>query len=466
MARGERGRAAETLPGVAGATDERLGTILGPYRIEALLGEGGMGRVYRAEHLLLGRRVAIKLLRAEQAGRRSAVARFFQEARLVNRIRHRNIVDVPDLVELPDGTVFIVMELLEGGSLKELLAERSRLDLATTLAIATQICAALAAAHAVGVLHRDLKPANVHIGHDRHGDAWVKLLDFGIAKLSDAEAAASGQPQHVTGEGAIVGTPAYMSPEQATGDPVDARSDLYALGIILFELLTGRTPFVESTLGGYVRAHCSAPVPSLVLPDLQVVPPALTALIRGCLAKTPAERPASVAEVDAVLATLLAAAGSTAPASGATGARAITSARERERTELPPPRRRRAWLAVLLATGVAGAAVAWARRAPAVPVTTSAPVAADPGSVPPSPPPSVAPAPPPAPAAAQVTPPILPAVTPGEASAASTRRPPRTTARSVRPPVRRDVGPEPRPGAEPAAGIMDPAYTADPFGSP
>ncbi len=376
----------------AGGADAQIGAVLGPYRIEAVLGEGGMGRVYQAEHVLLGRRVAIKLLRPEQAGRRSAVARFFQEARIVNRIRHRNIVDVPDLVELPDGTVFIVMELLRGESLKELLA-RGPLEVATALAIAAQIGAALAAAHAVGVLHRDLKPANVHVGADRSGDAWVKLLDFGIAKLSDAQAAVAGQPLHVTGEGAIIGTPAYMSPEQATGAPVDARSDLYALGVILFEVLAGHPPYAARTLAEYVRAHCSAPVPQLVAPAGRAVPPALAEVIQRCLAKDPDARPASVAEVNAAIAASLGELGPPAERASAAvipAAAVAPLAGTTTSTTVAGPRRWRG-LALAAVLGLAAAStIGWAMRGAEAPVAREPrPVISPPASVAPA---SVAPA--------------------------------------------------------------------------
>ncbi|MCE9576014.1 MAG: serine/threonine protein kinase [Deltaproteobacteria bacterium] len=458
-ATGEVGAAA------ASGADAKIGAVLGPYRIEAVLGEGGMGWVFQAEHMLLGRRVAIKLLRPEQAGRRSAVARFFQEARLVNRIRHRNIVDVPDLVELPDGTVFIVMELLRGESLKELLA-RGPLDVATALAIAAQIGAALAAAHAVGVLHRDLKPANVHIGADRAGDAWVKLLDFGIAKLSDAQAAVVGQPLHVTGEGAIIGTPAYMSPEQATSGPVDARSDLYSLGVILFELLAGHPPYAARTLAEYVRAHCSAPVPALVVPGGRAVPPSLAAVIQRCLAKDPDARPASVAEVNAAIA---ASVGELEPADGIatpaipTAASVAALAGTTTSTTFARPRRWRG-VALLAALGLTAAlATGWAMRGSAAPVEGEPRAIVTPPSVAP---PTILPStiPPSTPPPSTSTPPNSePPAAPPPAGAIDA--PPRRTSRGDRS-GRRDAAKASGSGAGSATGIRDRAYTTNPFESP
>ncbi len=397
---------------------DRVGTTLGNYQLLAIVGEGGMGRVYLAEHKRLGRRVALKLLRPEQASRRNAVARFFQEARVVNRVRHRNIVDIPDLVELDDGTVFIVMELLEGRSLRELLRADGPPPIALTIEIGVQICRALEAAHAVGVLHRDLKPANVHIAADRSSDAWIKLLDFGIAKLSEPESPSGVAAPDITGEGAIIGTPIYMSPEQATASPVDPRTDLYSLGVILYELVAGRPPFTGGTLPELVWAHCSQPPPPLPA----TVPPELDALIQRCLAKRPHERPASATAVREALLSI----------------------------GLAPPRRVRwrAALAVVLVAVVAGVVLAFASGGRGDRPTPAAATEA--------PPPS-------APAAAAVVPAIdastgTPAV---EAPA-----PPSTPAVDVRRRKtrgdREPVAPA-NPPATPSGSVRDRAYTVDPF---
>src|SRR6185503_12690026 len=233
-----------------GATDPYLGAVLGSYRIIELLGKGGMGFVYRAEHVKLGREVALKLLRSDFASKREAVARFFQEARTVNRVRHRNIVEVTDFVELDDGTTYIIMELLAGQSLGAWA--RGGVDPLRALAVVTQICDGLAAAHQVAVVHRDLKPDNVTIVAQPDGTELVKLLDFGVAKLLDHE---DEDLEHHTAAGLVIGTPAYMSPEQAGGMVIDARSDIYSLGAIMYELFCGQPLFRGRSFGDYVRLH-------------------------------------------------------------------------------------------------------------------------------------------------------------------------------------------------------------------
>ena len=235
----------------------RIGTTLGNYRVTDLLGKGGMGCVYRAEHTKLGREVALKMLRSDYAKRRDAVSRFMQEARTVNRIRHRNIVDVPDILELEDGTTCIVMELLTGQSLGKWA--RTGIELPRAIAIIVQICDGLAAAHAVGVVHRDLKPDNVIVVKTSDGAEQVKLLDFGVAKLLNRDDEDVG---FQTAAGSVIGTPAYMSPEQAGGMTVDARSDIYSLGAIMYELFCGEPMFRGRSFGEYVRKHLTEqPVP-------------------------------------------------------------------------------------------------------------------------------------------------------------------------------------------------------------
>ena len=235
----------------------RIGTQLGSYRLVELLGKGGMGYVYCAEHVKLGREVALKLLRADYARRRDAVARFFQEAKTVNRVRHRNIVDVTDFVELPDGTTFIIMELLTGTSLGRWA--RTGIAVPRALAVLVQICEGLAAAHAVGVIHRDLKPDNVIVVPTSDGAELVKLLDFGVAKLLNRDDEDVG---FQTAAGSVIGTPAYMSPEQAGGMAIDARSDIYSLGAIMYELFCGQPMFRGRSFGEYVRKHLTERPPA------------------------------------------------------------------------------------------------------------------------------------------------------------------------------------------------------------
>jgi serine/threonine-protein kinase len=214
------------------------------------------------------------------------VNRFFQEAKTVNRVRHRNIVDVTDFVELDDGTTFIIMELLRGQSLGKW--SRTGVDLPRALAVLVQICDGLGAAHAVGVIHRDLKPDNVIVVPTSDGAELVKLLDFGVAKLVNRDDEDVG---FQTQAGSVIGTPAYMSPEQAREEPVDARTDVYASGVVLFQLFAGRLPFVAPTRHEMQKAHATEPVPSLAdaRPDLSAAP-FLQPIIDRAMAKNRAGR--------------------------------------------------------------------------------------------------------------------------------------------------------------------------------
>jgi len=280
---------------------DRLNTVLGSYRLLELIGKGGMGYVYRAEHTKLGREVALKVLRIDYARRRDSVARFFQEARTVNRIRHRNIIDVTDFVELDDGTTFIIMELLRGKSLGRWA--KDHVDVPRTLAILVQICDGLAAAHAVGVIHRDLKPDNVIIVPTGDGAEQVKLLDFGVAKLVHRDDEDFGLE---TAAGSVIGTPAYMSPEQAGGLVVDARSDIYSLGAIMYELFCGQPMFRGRSFGEYVRKHLQeSPVPPRETARGAELDPRLEDILLRCIDKDPERRyPTIDALRDDLLATL------------------------------------------------------------------------------------------------------------------------------------------------------------------
>ncbi len=273
---------------------ELVGSSLGSYRLIARIGKGGMGHVYRAEHVRLGREVALKLLRQDYAKRKDAVARFFQEARTVNRVRHRNIVDVTDFVELDDGTTFIIMELLTGQSLSSWV--RSGIEVPRALAILAQICEGLAAAHSVNVIHRDLKPDNVIIVREPEGGELVKLLDFGVAKLIN-----QGDDENFgveTAAGSVVGTPAYMSPEQAGGLPIDGRSDIYSLGAIMYELFCGQTMFRGRSFGEYVRKHLTEhPVPPRATSRGARLDPRIEAIILRAIEKEPARRYQTVGEL-------------------------------------------------------------------------------------------------------------------------------------------------------------------------
>jgi serine/threonine-protein kinase len=272
------------------------GTRIGGYRIVALLGEGAIGRVYLAEHTKLKRRVAVKVLRDELAMSAKAVARFFGEARAVNEIQHRNIVEITDFVEgdpIRGLRSHYVMELLEGRTLKDAIAVLE-LGIDDILSIALQITGALAAVHEKGIVHRDLKPSDIFLVSNEHRSDFVKLLDFGAAKLSSSMKA--GEPD--TGSGLIVGTPGYMGPEQIMGEPVDGRADLYALGVVLFEMTTGHLPFQENDLMEMLLKHCTQDPPSPIAgPGRERIPQALASLISACLQKMPEDRPASAYEV-------------------------------------------------------------------------------------------------------------------------------------------------------------------------
>ena len=263
--------------------DPLLGTEIGRYRLASLIGEGGMGRVYRAVQPVIGSRVAIKILSDQCARSPDLLERFFAEARAVNLIRHESIVSVLDMAKLDDGRPYIVMEFIEGQTLGQIVRAGGPTPLGGLVQCMGEVLSALAAAHAIGIVHRDLKPDNVLITVEGH----AKVLDFGIAKLGRGLA---NQLSPRTATGALLGTPAYMSPEQITGAAnVDARTDVYAAGVVLFEAATGRTPFRGEALFDLMRAHLEQPPPSprLYRGDL---PPTFEHVILTALAKDPAHR--------------------------------------------------------------------------------------------------------------------------------------------------------------------------------
>jgi serine/threonine-protein kinase len=272
--------------------DERLGN----YRVVSRIGEGGMGTVYRAEHGLLGKAVAIKLLRPELSQNPDMVDRFFNEARATAQLRHPGIVDVFDFGYSEDGAAFLVMELLHGESLTSRLAREGRLAWPQACRFTRQIASSLTAAHRAGIIHRDLKPDNVFLVIEPdHPEERTKVLDFGIAKLADASARGSVR----TRADLVLGTPAYMSPQQCRGaGQVDHRSDIYSLGCMLFEMVCGRPPFVGEGFGDLIHAHMAMlpPAPRGLVPEL---PEALEQLIFRMLAKAETERPQSMAAVAA-----------------------------------------------------------------------------------------------------------------------------------------------------------------------
>src|SRR5690606_13895579 len=265
-------------------------TIADRYKILRQIGEGGMGIVYEAEHVLIEKRVALKILRDDFSRRPDVVSRFRQEAKSASRIGHENIVDVIDFGDTTTGQNYFVMEMLEGHDLATVLEREQRISLERTLHILMQCGRALAAAHAKGIVHRDMKPENIFLVRRGDDTDFVKLVDFGIAKMSDIETA--GEPgRKLTKTGMIFGTPEYMSPEQAAGKALDHRVDVYALGVIAFECLVGRVPFVGDSFMGILTQHMFDEMPSIhdVNPSV-VCPPALEAVMTRAVMKDPADR--------------------------------------------------------------------------------------------------------------------------------------------------------------------------------
>ena len=269
-----------------------LGTCIGSFRLTRRLGRGGMGTVYLGEHEGIGSRVAIKVLHGRLASSVPVMRRFHMEARAVNLIGHENIVNIIDINTAPPRP-YLVMEYLEGEPLSALLA-RGPVPAGIAVPLLSQVCDALEATHARGLVHRDLKPENLFLLQRGQGPAFVKVLDFGIAKLLDDERDTD------TGDGGIIGSADYMAPEQSRGEEVDGRADLYALGVIAYQLVTGRLPFVERSLTALLLAHQSKlPPPPLALrPEL---PPALSSVILRALAKDPEDRFQSAATMRGAL---------------------------------------------------------------------------------------------------------------------------------------------------------------------
>ncbi|HEU5058990.1 MAG TPA: serine/threonine-protein kinase, partial [Kofleriaceae bacterium] len=269
----------------------KSGESVGSYRLLGAIGSGGMGVVYVAEHLLLGRRAAIKFLHPHVSSDPEMVDRFFNEARAASAVKHAGIVEVYDFGYL-DGAAYLVMEYLDGESLLSHLRVEGTLRIDRAVVIARKVAAALGAAHDAGVVHRDLKPDNIFLVRDAPDTApeargRICLLDFGIAKLlrSDGSFSASA-----TASGVLVGTPAYMSPEQCRGGgQVDGRSDLYALGCVLYGMLAGRPPFLGEG-GGDVLAHHIFVAPDPPSVHTPAVPPELDAIVMRLLEKDPARR--------------------------------------------------------------------------------------------------------------------------------------------------------------------------------
>jgi tRNA A-37 threonylcarbamoyl transferase component Bud32 len=282
--------------------DPYVGSVIdGRYRVETVLGEGGMGIVYRCSHTIIGKKLALKVLRADLARDGEVTERFLNEAKAASAIGNPHIIDISDFGQFPDGSTYFVMEYLTGRALNGIGADGQRMSMDRVLKIARQLGEGLAAAHASGIVHRDLKPDNIFLIQRGADKDFVKILDFGIAKVSTSEG-------KLTRAGAVFGTPHYMSPEQAAGTSVDARGDVYSLGIILYELVSGKVPFDADNFMGVLTQHMYKPPTLLaeVTPNAELLPPGLEAIVMKCLAKRPEQRYQSmdefVADVDKVLA--------------------------------------------------------------------------------------------------------------------------------------------------------------------
>jgi serine/threonine-protein kinase len=297
-------------PRAIGADDRDLepGQQVGEYQIESKLGQGGFGTVFKANHPLIGKVVAIKVLNRQYSAQPEMVSRFVAEARSVNQIRNRFIIDIFGFGQLEDGRHYYVMEYLDGLPLADYVEQNGRLALADALPILRSVARALDAAHGKGIAHRDLKPENIFLATESDGTLYPKLLDFGIAKLLVSD----DQHKHKTRTGAPIGTPYYMSPEQCRGRDVDHRTDIYAFGCVTYKLLTGVVPFDGDDYMSILMKQISEPVPSALAfaPEL---PPSVDQVIAWMMAKEPGQRPPSVVAAVRALEDAAAAAGVVLP---------------------------------------------------------------------------------------------------------------------------------------------------------
>ena len=297
------GDGAPTLPSASDSQMPRIGDVLDSrYRITGVLGSGGMGCVYLAEHVSIKRPLALKLLHPEVGDIDEVTKRFEREAFAIGRVDHPNCVNVSDFGKLSDGTFYMVLELLDGVLLSDLLEREDRLDWKRVLHIGRHVLSALDYAHGAGIIHRDVKPENVILVQQDDDLDFAKILDFGIAKLHDDGAnhdndtSPLGNDAKLTQHGVTIGTPTYIAPEQAYAQPIDGRADLYSLSVMMYEMITGVPPFDSDDIGSLLRMHVSAPVPRFeeAAPDLEV-PEAVEALIRHGLEKKACDRIGSAA---------------------------------------------------------------------------------------------------------------------------------------------------------------------------
>jgi serine/threonine-protein kinase len=400
------------------------GFTVGEYRIDKVLGRGGMGTVYAGTQPVIEKRVAIKVLNAQFSADAGLVKRFVDEARAVNRIRHANIIDIFSFAQLADGRQYFVMEYLEGTTLADRM-EKGDLSGDDMPIFLTQICDALDAAHSENIVHRDLKPENIWVVTPKRGKPFVKLLDFGIAKLL------SQGERSTTQTGMVMGTPHYMSPEQCHGKAVDHRTDIYAMGVLLYQLYSGRLPFSGETFAEILAKQIvDMPEPPSKYAQM---PPELDKLIMRCLAKDPAGRPQTAKDLGQALGSIFAGAATRlARATGlATSATTLTSSaieiRDKATEVARPKGKRNALIGVAVGVAAAGAVAIAAmsgggKDKPAAPVAAQ-PAPAVPTEQPPAAPPPAAAAPAaaaPAPAAAAPT--AAPAEAPPAASADAGKR--------------------------------------------
>ena len=373
-----------------------IGLQIGNYVLRELIGEGGMGQVFLAEHPRIGRKVAIKVLGEQIAGQPRVAQRFESEARVISRLDHPNIVNLFDYGALEDGSLYYVMELLQGHELEQICRARGKFSAADAYPFVLQICRGLQAAHDKGIVHRDLKPANIFVLDDP--SVRIKILDFGIAKLLEGQQGAGA-----TTTGMVMGTPLFISPEQASGQSqqIGPPTDIYSLGVILFKMLSGQLPFEGTTPVLLLAKHIETMPPHLREKE-PAIPPLLDDLVNRCLLKDPAQRPRSAAEVALRFAEAV---GQPPDSAFFETDRDLTMPPELARTEMQPTgpqqladttlgstvgevvptavTRRRRWpvalVAVLIATLGAGALGAWLLKHPAAQVTPT-PVSPDRGS--------------------------------------------------------------------------------------